>query len=192
MYAYDFLLLIGYAVLGASIKISDQAFDENFFSKKIAYFLFIPVALLMGYYIVTDPFSAAIFIAIIVGGIITKKANNYVFLGVGIGILIIAFSLYVLGLIEIPLVYFYILLIFAVLDEIVSDFAGRKKKTVFSRVAYYRPFIKLNIITFVLWGFFPIIYLPAFFLFDLSYVLVEHFTLWRYHKHIKEVLAKLN
>jgi len=177
------LLIISYGMLGAGMKYADQAFDAGVFSKKIATFLAVPGALLMGFLMVLDSTSATIFLAVVLGVAVTQKIDT------------IAFKLAVLILILVPVVFrqvieiqwvaFGLLVIAGIGDEYGNDWAdrvlngnGSKKKrkslieSILNKFLLQRPLMKLLIIILTVTAFFHPIYLIAFLTFDASYSLV--------------------
>jgi len=189
MIDYTLFILASYALLGAGIKYIDQAYDLGVFSKTKANMAAVLCGLLMAYFIVTDPPSTAIFLAMVIALAITRKIDNIAFyIGIGIVLLLpIVFN----SLIKMTWLPFGVLTVSGILDELGNDWADKrtKKRQVnrYQKNAYwlqfsekffiYRFAMKVAILVLVILNYFDWIYLVAFMLFDLTYLLVDAYSL---------------
>ena len=183
------IILTGYAILGAGIKYIDQAYDLGVFSKTRANITAVLCGLLMAYFIVTDLPSMAIFLAMVIALAITRKIDNIAFyIGIGIVLLLpIVFN----SLIKMNWLPFGVLVISGILDELGNDWADKRaKKRRINRYQKnasllqfeekffaYRFAMKVAILVLVILNYFDWIYLVAFMLFDLTYLLVDAYSL---------------
>lgn len=116
--------LLSFMVLGAGIKYIDDAFDEETFSKKLAYISAPLLGLLWSYTMLIDAVAATILLAIVLGVFFKGKIDNLAHLA-GMGII---FLVVILAGIEL---LFPILLLFAaaaLTDELGNDYIDQKKK----------------------------------------------------------------
>jgi len=187
----EFFILVSYAFLGAGIKYIDQAYDIEVFSRDKANFIAVPTAGLMAYLIIFDPSSATIFFSILLIVAITKKIDNIAFY-IGTGILLFL-PLVFHDILQIAWLPLGILIFSGILDEIGNDWADkrRKKKRLnnprnnmdnstlkeFGEKFFLHRFVmKIAVLVLTLFGLFQYIYLFAFLLFDVMYLLVEQYS----------------
>lgn len=183
------LLVLAYAFLGGEIKYVDQAFDRKIFDRRFALCVSLIGAFTAVYISTFDPYSATIFIAIVAGELLAKKVDNIAFYITTI--VVIPGSTTALFVIipnvangyEIFGVSLVIMIVSLVLDEVVHDYFGKKsKKGITAKFAYYRPFIKMTLFSLVCFGIYPIIYLAAFMIFEISYISIDNLSHKRFYR----------
>lgn len=202
----SYLLVISYAVLGAGIKYIDQAYDIDVFDKKIAKLIAVPLGILMGYLIVTDAPSATIFLAMVIGLALTQKLDNIAFyIGTALFFLLPIIFHDTLKMDWLP---FGVLLFAGILDELGNDWADRramkrmvkhvqdnKKNGTEKKFRYKlgekfflnRFMMKIGVLGLVLSNYLVWIYFIAFMAFDISYTIVDYYSM-----HLKEYSIKGN
>lgn len=178
------VLVLSYGALGGALKYIDQAFDAGVFSKKIAVLISVPTALLMGLFIVMDPSSATIFLAIVLGVGVMQKIDTLAFrLGV---LILIMVPVFFREIVEIRWLPFGLLVLAGIGDEFSNDWADKMlnggarkrpgKKALLNRASarlfLQRPLMKASILALTLAGFFQAVYFIAFLAFDAMYSLV--------------------
>jgi len=187
----ELFILISYALLGAGIKYIDQAYDIDVFSRDKANFIAVPTAGLMAYLIIFDPPSATIFFSILLIVAITKKIDNIAFY-IGTGILLFL-PLVFHDILQIAWLPFGILIFSGILDEIGNDWADKRRKkkrlnnprknmdnstlkNLGEKFFLHRFVMKIAVFVLTLFGLFQYIYLFAFLLFDIMYLLMEQYS----------------
>jgi len=171
------LFLLAYFVLGFMLKYVDAALDDKLFGKKKALFVACIMAVIVAIMMNLSEMTLVIFTAVILGVIIARKVDNFVFV-VGT---FLCFALYFMfgGVIN-PLIFniqVFMLLFLAILLEEKVDYKKEKwfktkKGKCFSFVFEYGFMLKVAAVI----GFLVITYQPIFFaaviLFDLGYDLM--------------------
>jgi len=186
MYFY----LISYPVLGAGLKYIDDAFDEKTYSRKIALVIAPLLGMLWAYTMTTDPFSATILSAILIGVFLRGKIDNYAHI-IGLFIIICSIILIGINLFFLPLV---LLATAAFLDEVGNDVVDYNQENIdknnfwhMSMVHFFdqRWLTKIAILYVVLIGLFPFYFFFAMLLFDGAYLAVRLYG--RSQKRVKNV-----
>lgn len=180
--------IVSYFVMGAAVKFIDDAFDEKAYSRKIALILAPIVAIFWAYVMSLHPASALLLTAITVGVLVKGKIDNVAFVTAVLCIYVVYFFIgdwqFVLN--PIYLVPLIAITIGGVIDEVGNDYVDRHnlhrkgglKK--FVHVFFeYRFVMKIFVLAFALWGTYSIMFFFAFFLWDIGYELIMH-----YSKHI--------
>ncbi len=183
-------VLASYPVLGAGLKYIDEAFDENRFSKKLAYILAPLLGIFWAYCMVVSPVSASILLAIVLGVLLKGKIDNLAHLA-GLGVIFAIIFIAGVQLLYIPLAIFTIA---ALLDEIGNDYVDKKgyllSKNIFKKIAghYFdqRWMTKVAILAVALIGMVPIYFFIAMLFFDGAYLLVRWVSDYRYSKKTRE------
>jgi len=170
---YELFLLGSYFSLGALTKIVDQVFDAKLVRHAYAYLAAACIIFLAGYWIATDTYSQPILLAIVFAMLISGKVDNMAFWSIAISLITVAILLAVLGIIEIQWFSLWFLILTAVIDEFANDLAdSRKRSSKAIKFFYYRPFMKIGVLMLAVWGYLSIVYLAAFVLFDMAYVII--------------------
>jgi len=172
-------LVATYAFIGGGIKYIDQAYDIGIFDKKIALLLAVITGILMGSLIATDQYSAIIFLGIVLSVAITRKIDSPAFY---LGVLIVLAAplayLFLFQKVNLNWLPFVIIVISGIIDEIGNDMADVKKISgVIQKFFAYRFSMKIAVLLLALFAFLPILYLVAFLAFDVSYALIDSYSL---------------
>ncbi|MBU0761932.1 MAG: hypothetical protein KKD39_02810, partial [Candidatus Altiarchaeota archaeon] len=153
------ILSTSYFVLGFSLKF----LDWERLNKKKALVLGVLSGALMGYRITSDSYSAAIFLAVIMGSLFSRKIDTRAFKA---GALTVALSIILTWNLNIHLTAVVFLSVLAFFDEYGNDWAD---KSLFKdRIVWFfknRMLMKTGILFSVLVFQFPTIYAIAFLLF---------------------------
>lgn len=205
-YAHEIELILTYALLGGGMKYVDQAFDIGVFNKKIAAVITVPGALLMGYLMVVDGYSAMIFLAIVLGVGVSKKIDNLVF-QMGLFILILT-PIFFHNIVRIEWLPFGFLVMAAILDEYGNDWSdsrqlernlrkAMKKRTdgsILKRLGElffsHRPLLKSTVLVLVITNYFPLIYLISLLFFDGAYRTIETISFTQKTYHLTEPISQ--
>jgi hypothetical protein len=173
-----YFLFVSYAILGAGIKYIDAAYDEQVFSKTVALLVAPILGVLWAITILTDPVSASILLAILLGVLIKGKVDNRAhMLGFSVILVII-----VVARVELWMLPLGFLAAAAVLDEVGNDVIGynqaKLKQTMFRYrfMVYFfgrRYVMKVAVLYLVLLGVFPLYFLVALIFFDEAYIITE-------------------
>ena len=172
----DFWIIIaGYALLGAGIKYVDEAYDEHTFSKKKAHVVAVLCILLMGYLMLADGPSMMIFLGMVIALVFSKKIDNPAFYAGTAGILPMPMLFNVS--ISIELLPLSVLVLTGIIDEKGNDLAdNRKIKGIIEKFFNYRCMMKVGVLGLCVFGFFGFIYFVAFMMFDLMYYLIKIYS----------------
>jgi hypothetical protein len=182
---HDTTVLLAYFLMGLAVKFIDQAYDIRGFNKKTATYLAVPTAGLMGFLMVIAPPSAAIFLAVAIGVAVAHKIDNIAFyIGLWIVILLPLLFSSIAHMMWLP---FGVLLTAAVADEYGNNWAdiySKKKKKAKNALLEgtailfsYRSAMKVTMLALVVMKEMPLIYFPAFLLFDFGYVLMDRLSI---------------
>ena len=199
-------LVLAYGIIGGGIKYIDQAFDIGVFDSRIATIISIPTALLMGLLMITDPISATIFLALVLGLAVSRKIDNIAF---QIGILtIILIPIILHNIVSIDWLPFGLLILACLTDEYTNDWSDKKQmerhvKTAMKRkvetplhyqiaelIFDHRPVMKVTVLVLALAGQFPNLYFIAYFALDATYKLVEKISFMQKNYHLTEPIAQ--
>lgn len=172
---FEVFIIISYALIGAGIKYIDQAYDINIFSKNKSKLLAPFIGILMAYLIMIDNWNALILLSIVIAVAITRKIDNIAFT---LGILSLIGTLLLFGnFLKINWSIFAVLLLSGIIDEIGNDLSDKNKlKGMFNHFFAYRFMMKVAVFILFIINILPLIYLIAFWVFDLAYTFVEVYS----------------
>ena len=171
--------LISYPLLGAGIKFIDEAFDEKRYSKTLAIAVAPLLGILWAYTMISNPASASILMAVLVGVFFTGKIDNWAHFA-GLGVVI---GLVVLLGVQFMIIPLLLLGAAALLDELGNDFVDKHKerwntsKIRFRFLVYFfdhRWMMKTALLPLALLNIVPWYFVLAMILFDESYLLVRY------------------
>ncbi len=154
-------IIVLFALLGLGLKLVDEAFDKNLYSKKLASVLALFLSFLWIYLSLLDPYSGTILTSILLGSLLTGKIDNPAF-QVASGFILLALFLSGAAL------DFSLLLFLTTASAIDEKLHGR------FQIFKIRPMLKLAVLTLL--PFIPLINILAFFSFDLSYDIAGFLT----------------
>jgi len=176
--AYQILIIIAFAIIGAGLKYIDDTFDEDMFSKKIAV-LIAPIIVIVAVILaIKDAASQTILFSILLAVLIGGKVDNLVFKLSSIAFLLLlflpSFGLYgTFNFLWIPLV---IITITGVIDERGNDYIDKNKTNELTNFFFEHRFsMKIGMLTVCAFQFLPWLYLLAFLAFDGAYESVKIF-----------------
>lgn len=176
---------VSFFLMGASVKFIDDAFDEKAHSRKLAIILSPLTAILWAIVMALHPAAALLLTAITLGVLIKGKIDNIAFV---IAVLCIYTVYFFIGDWEFIINPFYlipliIITIGGVLDEVGNDFVDKNKlykKGLIGKLIHwffeYRFVMKIIVLVFALLGTYPIYFFIAFFLWDLGYEIIMHYS----------------
>ncbi len=171
----NLFITLSFLGLGILIKYSDQAYDEDMYSRRATLLMAIPGGLWMGTLIAVDGGSATICLGLLFALLFAGKYDNLPFkigfvVALGFGIVAI---LYGVGTFD--LLGALIVLVAAFIDEKANDLPGVDEGGDWKAVLFHhRPFLKVAVLVLCLVGILPsLLYFFAFLAFDFGYVLVE-------------------
>jgi len=161
-----------YFLIGLSLKAIDNLYERK---RVLMSILAVLTAFMMGLMIISDKYSASIFLAIVLGSVLSKKVDNLAFAA---GTILIAIMV-VLGQVIVVVPLFLTLLLSAVLDEYGNTRVEKrlKKDTIFYWFRY-RFSMKTCVFGTVLLNWLNPIYFIAFMIFEAGYHLGE----WKFKK----------
>ena len=170
--AYQILIIIAFAIIGAGLKYIDDAFDEDIFSKRIA-MLIAPIIVIVAVILaIKDEASQTILFSILLAVLIGGKVDNLVFKLSSIAFLLLlflpSFGLYgAINFLWIPLV---IITSTGVIDERGNDYIEKNKTNELTNFFFEHRFsMKIGMLTVCAFPFLPWLYLLAFLAFDGAY-----------------------
>ena len=170
--AYQILIIIAFAIIGAGLKYIDDAFDEDIFSKRIA-MLIAPIIVIVAVILaIKDEASQTILFSILLAVLIGGKVDNLVFKLSSIAFLLLlflpSFGLYgAINFLWIPLV---IITSTGVIDERGNDYIEKNKTNELTNFFFEHRFsMKIGMLTVCAFQFLPWLYLLAFLAFDGAY-----------------------
>lgn len=181
-----YFFLVSFLILGAGIKVVDDAFDEKTFSKKVAYFLAPFLGVLWAYTMVIHPVSGTILLAILCGVLFKGKIDNIAHLS---GLLVIIPVIFLAG-VELMLIPLVILAAAAFIDEVGNDFFDKRKNVIknslvrdfVTRFFDHRWMMKIMILGLAILGVIPLYFFVAMFLFDYAYLAVRWYSGFKQNK----------
>jgi hypothetical protein len=180
--------IVSFFLMGALVKFIDDAFDEKAYSRKLALILSPVTAIFWAVVMALHPAAALLLTAITIGVLVKGKVDNIAFIMAVLCIYVVYFFIgdwqFILNPVYlIPLV---IISIAGVIDEVGNDFVDKNnvyKKGFLGKLTHwffeYRFVMKLVVLAFALLGTYPLLFFFAFFLWDIGYELVMH-----YSKHV--------
>ncbi|MEA1957628.1 MAG: hypothetical protein U9N01_04655, partial [Euryarchaeota archaeon] len=101
--AYQILIIIAFAIIGAGLKYIDDAFDEDIFSKRIAMLIAPILVIIWTCLSISDSVSATILFSILFAVLLTGKIDNLVFKVCSIALILILVLSGMLNFLWIPL-----------------------------------------------------------------------------------------
>jgi len=176
-----YFFLLAYPILGAGLKYIDDAFDEKIFNKNIAIAIAPFLALLWGYTMTIDPFSATILLAILAGVFLRGKIDNRAHF-VGLLVIIAIIAVFGIEFLFIPLVF---IAAAAFLDEVGNDVIDYNKGNINNHLFRHKILVyffdqrwctKLAILYAILLGVIPLYFFIAMLLFDGAYLTVRLYS----------------
>ena len=173
------ILMPTYAILGGGVKYIDDAFDEPVFNKKIAYVLSVVCGILMGWIMIHDVPSRAIFIAMNMGLVFTKKIDVLPFkIGLGLSFGLPIINALMTGDWHVDLILCGLLMVGGTADELANDYVDKHNVNI---VAYnffrWRCVMKVAVLAAAWLGWVTWIHFLAFLCFDVAYASVQVWSL---------------
>ena len=180
--------IISFFLMGVLVKFIDDAFDEKTYSRKLAIILAPITAIYWAFVMALHPAAALLLTAVTLGVIIKGKIDNIAFV---IAVLCIYVVYFFIGDWKFVLDSFYlipliIITVGGVIDEVGNDFVDKNhlyKKGALGKLVHwffeYRFVMKIFVFVFALLNTYPMLFFFAFFLWDIGYELVMH-----YSKHV--------
>ncbi len=164
----ELFLLVSFPFLGALLAAIDAAFDRAAFSKRAAFLLAIPTALLFAFTMLSSAPAATILMAVLLSCLLGRKVDNLAFF---VGAIIVVAVLYWASAFSFLIAPLIVLTIAGVLDEVGNNYADKNTvKVKFVELFFrYRFFMKIAVLAFALLGAFEMVYFAAFLLFDIAY-----------------------
>lgn len=180
--------VVSFFLMGVLVKFIDDAFDEKTYSRKLALILAPITAIFWAFVMAFHPAAALLLTAITLGVLIKGKIDNIAFVMAVLCIYVVYFFIgdwkFILD--QFYLVPLILITIAGVIDEIGNDFVDKNnlyKKGVLGKLVHwffeYRFVMKIVVFIFAFIGTYPMFFFFAFFLWDIGYELVMH-----YSKHV--------
>jgi len=171
------LISASYLLCGATLKITDDVFDERIYPRWIGIASIAVCATFGGVLIFFDPWTRAVFSSIVVGLLAARKIDNLAFLlGMTLGVLLPLGLLALLGRWEFDGLVASVVALFTWLDEAGNDWFDRRRPASWiGFVLEFRFSLKLAVLVLCITGALPWRYLLAFLLFDVGYGLLAVF-----------------
>jgi|Deesub1362B_J571_1020462.scaffolds.fasta_scaffold05634_3 hypothetical protein len=162
-----FPLLAIYTLIGGGLKYIDDAFDEGMHSRRVASILAPILVVLWIALSVTDPYSATILTAVLLGVLFSGKIDNWIFTASTGAIVLTILFLARENLLLLPLA---ILTIFGIIDEKGNDYVDSHRAHRFMVFFFTHRFaLKLALLALCVASLLPFAYFVAFMCFDLAY-----------------------
>lgn len=169
------LTLLGFALLGGMVKFVDDAYDENVFSRRVAFGVAAAAGGVAAALAISDLYSLTLLAAILLAALLTGKIDNPAHglgaaLAAGAPLLVFA----AIGAPDPPVRLLALLLAAGIADEVANDYVD--SHTVRPAAYYffrYRSIMKLVVAAATLAGRLPLLQFAAFLLFDFSYAALQ-------------------
>jgi hypothetical protein len=171
-------MIVSFGIIGAGLKVIDDAFDEGKFDIKVAYLLAPLLVILWIAESISNPFSATLLFSILFATLLTGKVDNKAFRLSSLSvILMLPWVKFKMG----PLL---LLTLAGVLDE-VGDGMGEKLSGIYRLLLRHRPALKIAVLLLCMRGIFPWTSLAAILLFDASYDIAGCNFMARYYSRVQ-------
>ncbi|KAF5436982.1 hypothetical protein C5S35_06315 [Candidatus Methanophagaceae archaeon] len=165
--ASQIAIILAFAIIGGGLKYIDDAFDEDFFSKKIAVVIAVIIVLIWIRLSLFDSISATILFSILFAVLFTGKIDNLIFKMSSIALIIILFLTQMLNLLWIPLIF---LILMGVADEKGNDYVDNHATLKLVELLFsYRFCMKMGVLSLCIFALLPGLYLLAFLAHDGAY-----------------------
>lgn len=167
---YEISLIVMYGIIGGGLKYIDEIYDTKNFKFKHVRILSTIIGLLMGYVMAIDINSFIILLSVIISVGIAGKIDNEAFKWVAsLALIPPVFSTIFMHNISIILTLPLLLLsISGICDEYLDEIGDKNGYSLLT----LRPLMKIMIIMLWVLGFFEIVYVFAFFSFDIFYSII--------------------
>ena len=175
-------IIFSFAIIGAGIKYIDDTLDENSIDKKA---IFIAAILLIIWSAVSlaDPYASTILFSILIGVILSGKADNFIFIFGSVLLLILHITIT-----EVNVTVALFLGALAAIDEAGNDFSEKQIQSKAKELLLRHRFaLKTGVLLMYFIGVFPLLYVIAMVFFDVFYDI----TGWLMNRWIKKRKLKI-
>ncbi|MGB7531708.1 MAG: hypothetical protein WA977_01855 [Halobacteriota archaeon] len=171
--AYQILIVLAFAIIGAGLKYIDDAFDEDIFSKRAAMVIAPILVIIWTGLSIYDSVSATILFSVLFAVLLTGKIDNLVFKASSIALILILVLSGMLNFLWIPL---FTLIIMGVADEKGNDYVDNHATLKSGQFFFSHRFsMKIGVLGLCMFSLLPWFYLGAFLAFDGAYESVKIF-----------------
>ena len=165
--AYQILIVLAFAIIGAGLKYIDDAFDEDIFSKRAAMLIAPILVIIWSCLSISDSVSATILFSILFAVLLTGKIDNLVFKVCSIALILILVLSGMLNFLWIPL---FSLIMMGVADEKGNDYVDNHATLKLGQFFFSHRFsMKIGVLGLCIFSLLPWFYLGAFLAFDGAY-----------------------
>jgi len=165
--AYQILIVLAFAIIGAGLKYIDDAFDEDIFSKRAAMLMAPILVIIWSCLSISDSVSATILFSILFAVLLTGKIDNLVFKVCSIALILILVLSGMLNFLWIPL---FSLIMMGVADEKGNDYVDNHATLKLGQFFFSHRFsMKIGVLGLCIFSLLPWFYLGAFLAFDGAY-----------------------
>ncbi|MCX6667411.1 MAG: hypothetical protein NTV74_04120 [Euryarchaeota archaeon] len=162
------------------MKYIDNAFDEQIFSKKVAYVVAPLLGILGAYTMMIDAVSATILLAVVLGVLLKGKVDNYAFLSA----LLVTVSILILAGVQLLILPLIVLTLAALFDEVGNDIIDKKNYLIGGKrwqqcIGYFfdqRWVMKVVILSLAVVNIVSFYFFVSMFLFDGAYLGVRWYS----------------
>jgi len=165
--AYQILIILAFAIIGAGLKYIDDAFDEDIFSKRVAMLIAPILVIIWTCLSIFDSVSATILFSVLFAVLLTRKIDNLVFKVCSITLILILVLSGMLNFLWIPL---FSLIMMGVADEKGNDYVDNHATLKLGQFFFSHRFsMKIGVLGLCMLSLLPWLYLGAFLAFDGAY-----------------------
>lgn len=172
-------LITSYALIGAGIKLVDQAVDDPSrirFCKSLLWLVVAVLIVLVNIWIFVDVYTAILALGIILSLIAARKIDNAYFIVLAIAVLPLSvFRFFNIAIIILVLPTLIAIFIASLLDEALHTQASKIQNATFRRFLLHRPILKISVVILPLFGLLTFIHTIGFWCFDIAYDAVAYY-----------------
>ncbi|MFX1402848.1 MAG: hypothetical protein ACFE9D_00060 [Promethearchaeota archaeon] len=166
-------LITSYALIGAGIKLVDQAVDDPScirFRKHLLWLVVAGLIILVNIWIFLDVYTAVLALGIILSLIASRKIDNTYFILLAITVFpLTLFRFFDIAILILVLPTLIAIFIASLLDEVLHAHAYKIQNAALRRFLLHRPILKICVVILPLFGLLTFIHTIGFWCFDIAY-----------------------
>ena len=166
-------LIISYALIGAGIKIVDQAVDDPSrirFRKSLVWLVVASLIILVNIWVFFDVYTAVLALGIILSLIVSHKIDNAYFIVLAIAVFPLSlFRFFDMAVLILVLPTLITIFVASLLDEVLHAQASKIHTAAIHHVLLHRPILKISVVILPFFGLLTFIHTIGFWCFDIAY-----------------------
>ncbi len=166
-------LIISYALIGAGIKLVDQAVDDPSrirFRKSLLWLVVAVLVILVNIWVFFDVYTAVLALGIILSLIASRKIDNTYFIVLAIAVFPLSlFRFFDIAILILVLPTLIAIFVASLLDEVLHAQASKIHIAAIHHVLLHRPILKISVVILPFFGLLTFIHTIGFWCFDIAY-----------------------